>query len=296
MQSLHRNWLLDDLDVRVFTADLVVIDTSWNYRNAPLAHWRLYRNDDDGAKLHFRQEVIALKKKRIYLIPAGLRFTTSCETTLSHFFIHFNVSGLPDMALRLLFRRPHLLASSPILNAYVSELSGELYAPIQIWHDVHEISARKSGDVALQWRLKGAVYEALAQCVRDAPTAQVASCWEFAREVEPIVMALRFIEENLSISLSNAQLAQHCSMSCDHFIRVFRDAMEQTPAAYIRDKRVAEAARMLLSTDHNLDQIAQETGFCDRAHLTRVFKQKESVSPSQYRAQSQIHADITRAG
>lgn len=284
MESDHKYWLTDHLDVRVFAADMVTIGDEWRYRNYPLGHWRLYRNDRDGAKLHFAREVFALQKDRTYIIPAGLRFRTSCEGEVEHLFVHFNVTGLPDLALRTMFQHPRVLEPSPVLDVLLNQLKDELRSPPT--ENTRELLSRRNSDIAMQWRLKAAVYEALAHCVRGLTAQQTESCWQFAREVRPLVAALRYIEENLAENLNNTDLAELCGFSCDHFIRVFSATMDQTPAAYIRERRLAEASRLLMFSDENLDTIAQHTGFYDRAHFSRTFKASYGQAPTPYRAQN----------
>ena len=287
MESLYNSWLQDHLEIHVFVADLLTIDADWVFRNSPLGHWRLYHNDKDGAQLHFRREIFPLQKNRVYILPAGLRFTTSCQGEVEHFFVHFNVAGLPDLALRTLFRHPHALAPSPVLDVLVAELKSELRDDVvlrgKVLYREDGVFGRRSGDVTLQWRLKSAVYEALSLCVRSATPSQTAAGWEFAHEIQPLVAALRFIEENLSLDLNNAFLAEMCGFSRHHFIRVFHASMKKTPAVYIRERRLAEASRLLLFSEQNIETIAKNTGFCDRAHLSRTFKAFYGVSPANYR-------------
>ncbi|MEO0586838.1 MAG: helix-turn-helix transcriptional regulator, partial [Planctomycetota bacterium] len=57
----------------------------------------------------------------------------------------------------------------------------------------------------------------------------------------------------------------------------------QTPAQYLRERRVTAAATMLRSSDASIETIASETGFGDRSYFSRAFKQVLGVSPGAYR-------------
>ena len=281
MENPHKYWLNDHLEVRVFTADVVTIGTDWKCRNYPLEHWRLYLNSHDGAKLHLGREVFLLKKNCVFIIPAGLRFRTSCDDVVEHLFIHFNISGMPDLALRTLFRHIRVAEASSVLDAMLNELREELRSsPVE---DYREHLTQHNGNIAMQWRLKAVIYQAIACCVRGISPKESEACWQLADEVRPLSAALRFIEENLAGNLSNSYLAELCGLSCEHFNRVFKVAMKQTPAVFVRERRLAEASRLLMFSDRNIETIAKNTGFYDRAHLSRTFKAFYGVSPNDYR-------------
>jgi len=59
--------------------------------------------------------------------------------------------------------------------------------------------------------------------------------------------------------------------------------MQQTPAKYVQERRVAAATEKLVFSEATIDQIAEETGFANRFHFSRVFTQIMSVGPGTYR-------------
>ncbi|HBQ63623.1 MAG TPA: hypothetical protein DD727_01580 [Clostridiales bacterium] len=54
-------------------------------------------------------------------------------------------------------------------------------------------------------------------------------------------------------------------------------------ASFIRLSRIALARHLLLETPLKMSAIAAETGFYDLHHFSRVFKELEGISPSQFR-------------
>ncbi len=51
-----------------------------------------------------------------------------------------------------------------------------------------------------------------------------------------------------------------------------------------RELRVAEAKRLLATTDIGISEIADQCGFTDQSHFTRVFREEISLTPGQFRA------------
>lgn len=277
MESGYKDFLKDNLTARVFVARTERLTAAWHYKFVRVSHWRLYANDRDGAFLDFAAGPLALRGGRVHLLPAGGTFQTRAEREVEHFYIHFEVVGLPNVALRKLFRGPILLPSAPALESIIAELRPRLLTDPEI-------------TLAQQWRVKAIVYEALAQYLQTVPAEQMELCLQTTRSMEPILPALRHIEDFIAEPLRNPALAVKCALNEDYFIRLFRQRMGQSPMHYIMERRVEMAAQRLLFTDQSIEQIAEETGFCNRSHFSRQFKLQKGVTPAQYRQNGVLEA------
>jgi AraC-like DNA-binding protein len=96
--------------------------------------------------------------------------------------------------------------------------------------------------------------------------------------------ALRYIDAHLAELLPNAKLAELAHASESHFIRMFRRVLGRTPARHVQERRVANAADLLIGTGLSIDEIAERCGFANRYHFTRVFAQLKSHPPARFRA------------
>ena len=52
---------------------------------------------------------------------------------------------------------------------------------------------------------------------------------------------------------------------------------------YIRDTRLEYAKIWLVSTEKSIQEISDLLQFCSRNYFSRVFKEKEGMSPQEYR-------------
>jgi AraC-like DNA-binding protein len=91
------------------------------------------------------------------------------------------------------------------------------------------------------------------------------------------------IEENLFNNLSTEQLSFLCGMSLSTFKREFKKTFNETPARYIKHKRLEHAAKLLCKKDEPISAIAYDCGFQDSTTFSASFHEKYQVSPSQYR-------------
>ncbi|CAI8767620.1 helix-turn-helix domain-containing protein [Chryseobacterium sp. IT-36CA2] len=93
----------------------------------------------------------------------------------------------------------------------------------------------------------------------------------------------QIIEENLFSQLTIDQLAEQSNLSISSFKREFAKLYNDTPASYIRNKKLEKAAELLLISDERITDIALDCGFNDLATFTKNFSDKYLVTPSGYR-------------
>ncbi|PJJ79145.1 helix-turn-helix domain-containing protein [Mucilaginibacter auburnensis] len=91
------------------------------------------------------------------------------------------------------------------------------------------------------------------------------------------------IEANLFSQLSIDELAQKTNLSVSSFKREFAKMYNDSPANYIKNKKLEKAAELLLASDNRIADIAFDCGFNDLANFTKSFHDKYGVSPTNYR-------------
>lgn len=77
------------------------------------------------------------------------------------------------------------------------------------------------------------------------------------------------------------ELAKEAGLSRYQLIRAFARELGLTPHAYILQRRIALAQR-LIRAGCDLADVATEAGFCDQSHLTRWFVRQFGVTPGRY--------------
>lgn len=97
-----------------------------------------------------------------------------------------------------------------------------------------------------------------------------------------ILRARDYLREHYAQAVSLDQLAALAGMSPFHFARCFRKVVGLAPHAYLLQRRIAEAKR-LLAGGASIVQTAFACGFTDQSHLTNRFRAVLGVTPGQYR-------------
>jgi len=101
---------------------------------------------------------------------------------------------------------------------------------------------------------------------------------------DPIYSITEYIDAHYAEELKVTELAERCGISYSHFAKSFKAIYRQSCRQFINYLRVSKAADYLIFTDHDLNQISQETGFSDCSHFIRVFRAIKGVTPGKYRA------------
>lgn len=79
---------------------------------------------------------------------------------------------------------------------------------------------------------------------------------------------------------SMEQIYARVDMSASHLERLFTAAYGVTPTAYRRHLRLRRARELLITTQKNVSEVAQATGFPDPLYFSRVFRKAFGVAPS----------------
>ena len=91
----------------------------------------------------------------------------------------------------------------------------------------------------------------------------------------------RVVEENYTSPISLDELAYLSGRSLSSFKREFQDIYGESPARWIREKRLSKAQQMLRSSSLSVADVAYSLGFENPTHFSRIFKQQYGYAPSQ---------------
>lgn len=93
-----------------------------------------------------------------------------------------------------------------------------------------------------------------------------------------------FLEANLGVDLSLADLSELGGLSQYHFARSFRATVGISPHRYLTELRVQRARLLVATTELSLSEIAPVVGFGSLSHFSTAFRSHVGCSPSRFRA------------
>ena len=96
-----------------------------------------------------------------------------------------------------------------------------------------------------------------------------------------ITNAIEYIENNISANLDVKDVANHLHISVKHLGRIFKDEMNITPGAYIKNYRMQCVFEMLFNNMHTED-IANIMGYTDTTSLIKAYKRVAGTTPGKF--------------
>lgn len=103
----------------------------------------------------------------------------------------------------------------------------------------------------------------------------------------------QFIQEHLSDSISQAELARQLGMNTSAFSRFFKHATGRTVVEYINEVRISQACRLLLETDDSVLEVCLRSGFGNLSNFNRRFRRLKGLTPSGFRNQFRVQGEAS---
>ena len=98
-----------------------------------------------------------------------------------------------------------------------------------------------------------------------------------------IMDIINYLLKNYDQKISLDELAERFFMSKYYMCRIFRETMGQSIIDYLNERRLIEAARLLISSHLTVLEISLKVGFNNAAHFNTLFKRRFGKTPLQYR-------------
>ena len=95
--------------------------------------------------------------------------------------------------------------------------------------------------------------------------------------------AIEYIHANLSENVRLEDIAAAARLSTFHFAREFAKTTGVAPHRYLMRARVAKVRKLLAESELGLAAIADEAGFSDQSHMSKVFRRLTGLTPKTFR-------------
>jgi AraC family transcriptional activator of pyochelin receptor len=103
-------------------------------------------------------------------------------------------------------------------------------------------------------------------------------------DTERVLDARRLIDQCWAERLTLERIARACGLNRAKLTSSFREVFKCTVAEALAERRLAEARRMLLTTDLPVGSIGYRSGYQNNAAFSRAFSRRFGVPPTGFRA------------
>lgn len=98
-------------------------------------------------------------------------------------------------------------------------------------------------------------------------------------------MIAKYIENNYQFNIKISDLCSVFHLSTNHLCNIFKERYNISPKEYLIRYRISKAKQLLNDAHHNISisEISNAVGIDNPLYFSRLFHQKEGVSPSDYK-------------
>lgn len=112
---------------------------------------------------------------------------------------------------------------------------------------------------------------------------QEASVYPFSTDTDPQVQKiLKLIESRLCQPLRIGDLAGELGYNKNYFQAFFKEHVGINPSAYINQRKISRAKKLMLYSHMNVTEISAYLGFQSIHYFSRLFKQLTGITPTEY--------------
>lgn len=111
-------------------------------------------------------------------------------------------------------------------------------------------------------------------------------------EEHPLAEKIKtYLEQHYQEPIGLADIEENFQLSKYKSIRLFEQAFDSTPMAYLKKYRVMQSLPFLIKGQRTVDEIAQQVGFSNGNYFAKVFKMELEMTPSDYQKNKQLFTD-----
>ena len=276
----------ESLNLVLLNAGRAVHEGDWNFRNIKSPFFRMYLVDEGEASMTVEGVEQRLTPGHLYLIPPFSLHNDSCDRHFSLYYLHVSENHTDTTRIFEQFRFPLEVSASELDKQLFQRLLAinpgkglALYDPGSYDNSagfLKSLASTAQTSFPVRTETNGILLQLLSRFLERADKLIVS-------EDSRIVKALRHIRENIGKKICISDLSDRCFLSDDHFTRLFRQEMNDTPIDYINRKKIENAQLMLVINDTPVKDIACSLAFDNIPYFNRLFKQLVGKTPTQYR-------------
>lgn len=202
---------------------------------------------------------------------------------------HFSLAGLgADSGAARLVLVIKAAAFARVGGMSLQAGSRRYHLPAELLSIVSALSdSPREGEALMVYRL-GKSIELLCEAIRLENSARLvplapAGTLSVA-DTKRIVAARRMIDERWAERLTLEHIARACGLNRAKLTSRFREVFKCSVAEAISEKRLAEAGKMLRTTDLPVSSVGYRSGYRNNAAFSRAFSRRYGMPPSGFRS------------
>ncbi len=199
-------------------------------------------------------------------VPTDLLYNSTCSVYEAQYALPFLFSN---------YKHPRVLKAVELVDSPVPGCLSDIFQEWESQSYGYELSIRASICRIFTWILR---YWNRNDLIQGTKSDVAKNGFTNLQRV------LTYVEEHFAEPLEVSQMAELCNVSYSYFSHQFRQSVGSTFNEYLNARRIAEAEKLLCTTDLNVSEISLQVGYADPAYFIQKFRKQKGVSPRKFRA------------
>jgi len=219
-----------------------------------------------NAKVIIEDKEILLEKDKLVIInPNEVHYSVLDKYSEDYYVIYIDRTWYRSLQSLIFNTKDVIALSNEIFDLQIIEEFFNLFEYLYLDNEIIEKESK-----LLEFLNR--IFE---KCIDESIVLKIDNTTQIAKKFKS------YIEDNIASKLTLTQISNALGFSPYHIIRICNQDFGLSANAYIVNKRVHRAKKML-SEGMDISQVAIEVGFYDQSHLTNIFKKVFAITPKAY--------------
>ncbi|MEC0171481.1 response regulator transcription factor [Paenibacillus graminis] len=238
----------------------------------------------ESLKIMERDNISRTQSVLLYLPQDQILLSPNLDDIRLDDLISYMLSGKRESAVRFIHNLTEKLEANPCFQG--RNLDALHQDTMQIIYHFLQVRGINAGSIVLftDWttaRIRGLLqYRHWAEGIVSAVMET-----EFERQEKGSVIerSIRYIQQNVEEEISRASVADYVGLNPTYLSRLFKKETGQNLIDFLISVKMNRTRELLDTTDMSVSSIAQQVGYSNFSHFTKMFRKQFDVNPQEYR-------------
>ncbi len=266
--------------------------------------WILYIIVDGSMKLQEDDVIYTLTAgDTILLSPERCHFGISVHDSIQYYYVHFRWEGFEECLLteetysaqkvkehrRKLSSLPHNEDPKKLTLPKKSTLLPTIFS--EAVNTTKKILSENEAVLFHQSNIKDALLYVILMLISRSDVQRITTQVPTASFIPAL---LAYFNAHLGDKISGMVLEKEFHRNFDYMNRKFRESTGKSIFQYLQEYRIQESKKLLQTNHFNISEIAEKLGYCNAFYFSKVFKNMEGITPSEYRKRYREKSPLQR--
>jgi AraC-like DNA-binding protein len=275
--------MINNFNINILNGRVSRLTSNWNRTiTGEEQYFKVYLPIAGEASLIINGKTEKIMPGYIYFISGDFLEKQICDNYIDLVWGHFNLDILSFQVI--------LKQSSYFHSMQIQKETLEIFDFSQFQSDTHKFESQStekelfpSPNLHFICKLSALIYILLGDIIKNINFSEMYSQLQVLNKFEEV---LEYMDKNYLKNPSLHDVAKKANMAPNYFHRKFKKAFAISPYAYMLQKRMDKAKKLLAFPSRSIKEIALLCGYDNEFYFSKTFKKYSGMSPREFRTQN----------